>query len=90
MSIIIRIPGSFSGWFNGRDEAVSSGSTIRECFVHVNGRYPGFFDRIINGAGDISNVLIFLNGENIRNLDGLETKVSHGDELGIIPLAAGG
>lgn len=90
MSITIQIPESLSDWFAGRDETTCSGKTIKECFVNINARYPGFFDRITDSSGDISNVLVFINGENIRNLDGLETRVNSGDEIGIIPLAAGG
>jgi molybdopterin synthase sulfur carrier subunit len=90
MTVTIHIPGSLSHWLNGRDEAICSGNTIRDCFIHMNAQHPGFLSRIINEAGNIENVLVFLNGENIRNLDGLETNVNDGDEIGIIPLAAGG
>ena len=90
MTVTIQIPTSLQDWFEGRDETSCSGSTVKECFEKINTRYPGFFDRILDGSGDISNVLIFLNGENIRNISGLETAVKNGDEIGIIPLAAGG
>ncbi len=53
-------------------------------------RFPGFRGRVLDGDGNISNALVFLNGENVMKLSGLETPVSDGDELGLIPLAAGG
>ncbi|MCD4728675.1 MAG: MoaD/ThiS family protein [Pirellulales bacterium] len=90
MSITVLIPTSLKDWFDGRDETTGSGRTVRACFMDINTRYPGFLDRILDSSGDISNVLVFVNGENIRNLDGIETPVKNSDEIGIIPLAAGG
>ena len=90
MSIIIRIPGSLKEWLDNQEEAVCRGNTIQECFNYLENNFPGFCDRIIDDKGEMSNVLIFLNGENIRNMEGLDTKVNPDDEIGIIPLAAGG
>ena len=90
MSIIIRIPGSLKEWLDNQEEAVCQGNTIQECFNYLENNFPGFCDRIIDDNGEMSNVLIFLNGENIRNMEGLDTKVNPDDEIGIIPLAAGG
>ncbi len=90
MSIIVRIPGSLSEWFEGKDEALCQGNTIGECFDQLGNRYPGLRDRLISEKNQLSSILVFLNGENIRNLDGRATVVKDGDEIGIIPLAAGG
>lgn len=90
MAITIRIPGSLQDWLSGRDEAVCMGGTVRECFVHIDAEHPGFYNRVTDDAGGISQVLVFLNGDNIKNLAGLDTSVRDGDEIGIIPLAAGG
>ncbi len=90
MSIIIRVPGSLSEWFDGTDEALCQGNTVGECFDYLSKQYPIFRDRLINKKDELSTMLVFINGENIRNLDGLATVVKDGDEIGIIPLAAGG
>ena len=90
MAITIRIPGSLTDWFDGSDEIICQGQTIKGCFDQAQKKHPGFYGRILNEEGDIANVLIFLNGENIRNLKGLATEVADGDQIGIIPLAAGG
>ncbi len=90
MSIIIRVPGSLKEWFDGTDEAICQGNTVGECFDHLDNKFPGLRDRLINDKDELSAVLVFINGENIRNLDGLTTVVKDGDEIGIIPLAAGG
>ena len=90
MSVRIIIPGSLSHWFQGQDEAQCQGSTLIECFDNLEKQFPGLKDKLIGDDSRTSRVLIFVNGENIRNLDGLNTSVHNGDEVGIIPLAAGG
>jgi len=90
MTIIARIPGSLKEWFDGSEEAVIDGKTVGECIDQLDNKFSGLRSRLIDKNGEMSAVLIFLNGENIVNLNGLETDVADGDELGIIPLAAGG
>jgi molybdopterin converting factor small subunit len=45
---------------------------------------------LVDDKGGTSSVLIFLNGDNIGRSEGLSTAVKDGDEIYIIPLAAGG
>jgi molybdopterin synthase sulfur carrier subunit len=90
MPITIRIPGSLKDWLNGSEEAICEGYSIKDCFNDMERQFPGFRHRVMDDGGYIPNVLIFLNGENIRNLAGLKTRVKKGDQIGIIPLAAGG
>ncbi|MFO7965609.1 MAG: MoaD/ThiS family protein [Desulfobacterales bacterium] len=90
MPVTIYIPGSLSDWLGGKDEAVCSGGTIKECLAHVDKVHAGFLNRISDGSGNPAGVIVFLNGENINNLLGFETPVKNGDQIGIIPLAAGG
>ena len=47
-------------------------------------------NRLIDANNEVTSVMIFLNGDNILKLDGLETSLKDGDELSIMPLAAGG
>ncbi len=90
MAITVRVPGSLKSWFQGSDEATCGGSNLKECIEHLEGQFPGLRERLLNDEGEISAVLIFLNGENVMSLDGLSTTVADGDEIGIIPFAAGG
>ena len=90
MSVRIIIPGSLSDWFAGQDEAQCQGNTLVECFDNLEKQFPGIKEKLIGGDPKTPRVLIFVNGENIRTLDGLNTGVRDGDEVGIIPLAAGG
>jgi len=90
MSVKIIIPGSLSEWFAGRDEAQCRGNTLGECFDDLEDQFPGIKEKLVRDDQKTPLVMIFLNGENIRTLDGLDTGVRDGDEVGIIPLAAGG
>jgi len=54
-------------------------------------RYPGIRDRICDESGQVRRfVNVFVNGEDIRFLQQLETPVKAGDEVSIVPAIAGG
>ncbi len=90
MLITFRIPGSLRKWFDGNDEAQCNGSDIRQCLNELEKQFPNINERLLDENGEVSTVLIFLNGDNIMKLSGLDTPVADGDEAAIIPLAAGG
>ncbi|MEW6439293.1 MAG: MoaD/ThiS family protein [bacterium] len=88
--VVVRIPSSLGEWFRGQDEVRCEGATVAECIEHLDRSFPGLKARLLDQRGEIASALLFLNGDNIRHLGGLATPVREGDELGIIPLAAGG
>lgn len=90
MAVTVRVPGSLKEWFRGSDEAYCQGATLGECIDQMDREFPGIRDRLLNEEGEIGAILIFLNGENVMKLEGLATSISDGDEIGIIPFAAGG
>lgn len=90
MAVKVRVPGSLRKWFGGKDVVTCTGSNIAECIEDLNVAHPGIRDRLVDQEGATALVLIFLNGDNIRSLNGLQTTVGDGDEISIIPLAAGG
>lgn len=91
MSVTLILPGSLKAWLGGRAETPCQGNNIGECIDNLDDEYPGFKQRVVDEKGDLSHsVLIFKNGENIRNQKGLATPVADGDVIGVIPLAAGG
>ncbi len=90
MPITVRVPGSLKDWFRGSDEAFCNGRTLGECIDQLDREFPGIRDRLLNEEGEIGAILIFVNGENVTKLEGLATSISDGDEIAIIPFAAGG
>ena len=90
MAITMRVPGSLRAWFDGQESACCVGDTLGQCIEYLDTRFPGLKNRVIDDKGGTSTVLVFLNGENIVRLEGLGTVVKDGDEIAVIPLAAGG
>ncbi|ESP62947.1 MoaD and/or ThiS family [Smithella sp. ME-1] len=91
MSITIAVPGSLKGLLNGSNQATCEGKTIRECIDALDSKIPGFKNKVLDEKGEINkSFMIFLDGQNLRILDGLATSVKDGDEVNIIPFAAGG
>ena len=70
--------------------AVSAGS-IRQIIDNLVEDYPNFVERILDEEKNLQRfVNIFLDDEDIRFLEGLETEVSEGQTLSIVPAVAGG
>ncbi|MDY6935631.1 MAG: MoaD/ThiS family protein [Spirochaetota bacterium] len=91
MSISIRVPASLKKFLGDNDHVICEGNTIEECINDLDAMHSGFKEMVLDSEGQISNsLLIFIDGENILNLDGLTTPVNDGNEISIIPYAAGG
>jgi sulfur-carrier protein len=69
----------------------ASGATVGEVLRELEKRFPGLVARLLDDKGAVRRyVNIFHNDEDIRFLQELETPVSDGDRLTIIPAIAGG
>jgi molybdopterin converting factor small subunit len=69
---------------------VSSG-TIAEVIDQVEARHPGFKEQLMTSGGDLHRfVNVYVNDEDARYLDKLDTKVSEGDTVSLLPSVAGG
>ena len=90
MTVLVRIPGSLKRWFNGSETAECECFSVKECIEELEKQFSGMKDRLIDANNEITSVMIFLNGDNVLKLDGFETSLKDGDELSIMPLAAGG
>lgn len=75
----------------GAKSVQSEGKTVGELLENMNGQYPGFREQIITTDGSLHRfVNIYINDEDIRFLQSLETPVSEGDVVSILPALAGG
>lgn len=91
MGTTIRLPVSLKSWIGGSEEIDCECGTVRECIDYLSKTHPESRARLFDEHGEVSSLLlIFLNGENVRRLEGLATPVKDGDRVAIIPLAAGG
>jgi molybdopterin synthase sulfur carrier subunit len=87
----VRIPTSLRSFTRNQEEVTASGATVGEVLRELEKRFPGLGARLIDDKGAVRRyVNIFHNDEDIRFLQDLETPVSDGDRLTIIPAIAGG
>jgi molybdopterin converting factor small subunit len=76
----------------GSRVVVADGSTLRELIENVDQRHPGFAGQLLDVTSGSQRrfVNIYLNDEDVRYLNGLETPVEEGDVISILPAVAGG
>ncbi len=73
------------------DVDVQPGIKIKDVLAEVTHRYPVLEQSIWKGQGDLSDIVhVFINGENILRLAGLETPVTEADHVDIFPPIVGG
>jgi molybdopterin synthase sulfur carrier subunit len=66
------------------------GGTVGELLLDLDGKYPGFQQQIMQDGHLHRFVNIYLNDEDIRYLDQLDTRLKDGDSISILPALAGG
>ena len=75
----------------GQSKVQVQGSTVAEIIENLEAAFPGFKDRLCDEQGEIKRFInVFVNGEEIRTLQGDQTPVADEDEVSIIPAMAGG
>ena len=91
MAIQVKIPTQLRSITGGESEAtVDEATTVGEVLDGLHDRFDGLRERIAVD-GDLRRfVNVYVGGEDIRFLDGLETEVDDGDEVTILPAVAGG
>ncbi|CAM3512916.1 MoaD/ThiS family protein [Corallococcus sp. ZKHCc1 1396] len=87
----IRIPTPMRTLTRNQSEVQASGSTVGEVLRDLDARYPGMGARVFDERGAVRRyVNVFLNEEDVRALQSLETPVKDTDRLSLIPAMAGG
>ena len=91
MAVTIKLPAQLRAAADGQAQASASGATVREVLDGLCRSHPELRDRLLDDGSDLRRfVNVFLRGEDIRFLSGMETPVADGDELTILPAVAGG
>ena len=91
MGVTVRIPTPLRRMTNGQDKLEMDATTLSVMIDSLESSYPGFKERLIDENGDLRYfVNIYLNGEDVRFLQGLDTSTSSGDEISLVPAVAGG
>ncbi len=91
MSIVVRIPTPLRKMTNGQAKVEVDSTILGDLVEKLNSEFPGFKDRLVDEEGELRYfVNIYLNGEDVRFMDGLKTATTDGDEISIVPAVAGG
>ena len=91
MAVTIKLPTQLRGVAGGVAEASADGATVGEVLEGLYTQHPELRERISEPSGELRRfVNVYKAGEDIRFLDGLQTSVSDGEELTILPAVAGG
>ena len=90
MAVTVKIPTQLRAATDGEGVANVDGSTVGEVLDALYDRYGELRSRIAEDGGLRRFVNVYVAGEDIRFLAGLETPVSDGDEVTILPAVAGG
>jgi len=91
MSIVVRIPTPLRKMTNGQAKVEVDSAVLGDLVEKLNSEFPGFKDRLVDEEGELRYfVNIYLNGEDVRFMDGLKTVTADGDEISIVPAVAGG
>ena len=79
MEVKVRIPTPLRALAGGQDTLQVLAGDLKQCIETLEGQYPGFRERLCDETGEIRRfVNIYVNGEDVRFLDGLTTPVNPG------------
>jgi molybdopterin synthase sulfur carrier subunit len=87
----VRIPTPLRKYTGGAEAVQADGATVAAIVADLDKNHPGIRERICDESGAVRRfVNIFVNGEDIRFLQNLDTTVKAGDEVSVVPAIAGG
>ena len=91
MSITVTVPTQLRTITGGQSEVEANGGTIGEVIKTIDQQFPGFAGRVLDEGGSIRRfVNVYLNSEDVRFLNGIESEVPQNASISIIPAVAGG
>lgn len=91
MSVTVRIPTQLRPLTAGEGEIVLEAATVREAIGALDAAHPGIGERLLDEAGELRRfVNLFVADEDVRFLDGLNTPLTSGQTLSVVPAVAGG
>jgi sulfur-carrier protein len=86
----VRIPPTLRAEVGGARELEAGGETVRDVIEDVVRRYPALRPQLFKNGDIGSYVNVYLGGEDVRTLDGLDTPVTGGSTVILLPAMAGG
>ena len=91
MTVQVKIPTILRQHTDGQKVVSGDGETLRALLQDVDTRNSGLRARIVTDSGDLHRfVNVYVNDEDVRFLGGLDTDLSDGDTVTVLPAVAGG
>lgn len=87
----VLIPTPLRRLTGGQSKVVVECSDVGSLFHALDAQFPGVNEKILDGSGDVKRFInVFVNDDEIRNLQGLATPIKESDKVSIVPAMAGG
>jgi molybdopterin converting factor small subunit len=86
----VRIPPTLRTEVGGERQVQAEGETVRDLLDDLMSRFPGLRGQIVEDEEIAPFVNVYVEGEDVRTLDGLETPVADGQTVILLPAMAGG
>lgn len=91
MPVEVRLPTQLRPLAGGATSVTAPGGTVRDVFHHLESNAPGISGQLVDESGALRKfVNVYRNDDDIRYLDQLDTKLTDGDVVSILPAVAGG
>ena len=91
MPVEVRLPTQLRPLAGGATSVMAPEGTVGEVFADLSARYPGISEQLVDESGSLRKfVNVYRNDDDIRYLDQLDTKLTDGDVVSILPAVAGG
>ncbi|MHB8289959.1 MAG: ubiquitin-like small modifier protein 1 [Acidimicrobiales bacterium] len=91
MSVEVRLPTVLRSHAGGNSIVIALGSTVGEVLDDLSRNYPDMKGRLLGEDGSLHRfVNVYVNDDDVRYLNQLDTRVADGDTISILPAVAGG
>jgi molybdopterin synthase sulfur carrier subunit len=87
---VVRIPPQLRSEVGGAREVPAEGDTVRDLLDNLMDRFPALRPQLVEDDEIAPFVNVYVEGEDVRTLDGLDTSVDHGSTVILLPAMAGG
>jgi MoaD family protein len=88
---VVRIPTVLRPQVGGEKQLDLEGGTVAELVNSLTERFPALRSQLLTESGDLNRFInVYVNGQDVRYLQGLETPVEARDEVRLLPAMAGG
>lgn len=84
------MPSPYRDLTDGVAHVEMEGENVADIIARLERTYPGFQDRVCKGSEIRHFVNIYVNSQEVRSLQGIDTDLKAGDEIAFVPMMAGG